>query len=122
MKYRRRNTIGVLILFSLILLLTGCSCVRETRPIARYQELVSATITQINKSSWYAKTRHYQTQVWITDDKYGATAYFQSYTKGLFYLPKYWDYKKGDKITVIANVEYYIENNQIVRIWLQEIK
>lgn len=122
MKYQQRNTIGMLILFGLILLLTGCNRSYEKHPVARYQETVTATITRVDKGSWFAGTRHYQTKVWVTDDKYGSTAYFQSYTNGLFYVPKYWDCKKGDKITVIANVEYYIENNQIRRIWLQEIK
>jgi hypothetical protein len=121
MKNRHRNAISLIILFSLILLLTGCNRSHEAHPVARYQEIVTATITRIDKGSWFAGTRHSQTKIWVTDDKYGSTAYFQSYVDGLFYLPKYWNCKKGDKITVIANIEYYVANNQIRRIWLQEV-
>ena len=114
-----RKIISLFILFGLILTLTGCNY--EIRPTALYQEKVTATITRINKGSWFAGTRHYQTNVWVTDDKYGATACFQSYSSGLLYSPKYWECEQGDKITVIANVEYYVDNNQISRIWLREV-
>ena len=121
MKNKYNNTISFIILFSLILLLTGCNSSYESSPVARYQETVTATITRIDKGSWFAGTLHSQTKIWVTDDKYGSTACFQSYTAGPFYQPEYWNCEEGDKITVIANVEYYVGNNQIRRIWLQEV-
>lgn len=116
-----KNTMKMVCLFSLLLLLlTGCDSNRVSRPVARYQEEVTATITQINKGSWFAGTRHYEVRVRVVDNKYGVSAYFQTYAQGMFYLPKYWECEKGDQIAVIAHIEYFTDTNEIYRIWLSE--
>lgn len=114
-----KNTMKMVCLFSLLLLLlTGCSDY-ETRPVGYYEEQVPATVTRINKGSWYAGTRHYQVQMWVTDNKYGETKMYQSYASGMFYLPDYWDYEKGDQITVTVRVEYFMDTNEVYRIYIK---
>ena len=113
-----KNTVKMVCLFSLILLfLTGCSY--ESRPIGYYEEQVSATVTKVNKTSWFAGTRHYKAQIWVTDNKYGAIKMYQSYASGMFYLPKHWNYKKGDQITVTVRIEYFIDNHEVYRIYIR---
>lgn len=118
-----KNTMKMVVLFNLLLILiflSGCDSNYTSRPRARYQEEVTATITQINKGSWFAGTRHYEVRIWVTDNKYGQSAYFQTYAQGMFYLPRYWDCERNDQIKVIANVEYFTDTNEIYRIWLSE--
>lgn len=106
----------MVLLFNLLFLLTGCDY--KSRPINYFEEQVSATVTRIDKTSWYKGTRHYQVQIWITDNKYGTTKMYQSYTAGLFYLPEYWNYEKGDKVTVTVRIEYYTDTNEIHRVYI----
>ena len=114
-----KNTMKMVVLFNLLLLLlTGCSN-REARPVAYYEEEVVATITRIDKISWYAGTRHYQTRVLVTDNKYGATKMYQSYAAGMFYLPEYWDCEKGDTMMVTVRVEYFTDTNEIYRVYIR---
>lgn len=101
----------------LLIILTGCG--HESRPVSYYEEQVSATVTRVNKTSWFAGTRHYQAQIWITDNKYGATKMYQSYASGMFYLPEHWNYEKGDQITVIVRIEYFMDTNEIYRIYIK---
>lgn len=113
-----KNTMKMVVLFSLLLLvLTGCSY--ESRPVGYYEEQVSATVTRVDKSSWYAGTRHYQARIWVTDNKYGATKMYQSYASGMFYLPKHWNYEKGDQITVTVRIEYFMDTNEVYRIYIK---
>ena len=99
-------------------MLTGCGH-RESRPIGYYEEQVTATVTRVEKSSWYAGTRHYQARIWVTDNKYGATKMYQSYASGMFYLPEHWDYEKGDQITVTVRIEYFMDTNEVRRIYIR---
>lgn len=113
-----KNTMKMVVLFSLLLLiLTGCSY--ESRPVSYYEEQVSATVTRVDKGSWYAGTRHYQARIWVTDNKYGATKTYQSYASGMFYLPEHWNYEKGDQITVTVRIEYFIDTNEVYRIYIK---
>ena len=113
-----KNTIKMVCLFNLILLLlTGCSY--ESRPIGYYEEQVSATVTRVNKTSWFAGTRHYQARIWVTDNKYGTTKTYQSSASGMFSLPKYWDYEKGDQINVIVCIEYFMDTYEVRRIYIR---
>ena len=114
-----KNTMKMVCLFSIMfLLLTGCGH-HESRPIGYYEEQVTATVTRAEKSSWYAGTRHYQARIWVTDNKYGATKMYQSYASGMFYLPEYWDYEKGDQITVTVRIEYFMDTNEVRRIYIR---
>lgn len=110
-----KNTMKMVVLFSLMLvMLTGCSY--EQRPVGYIKEQVTATVTRVDKTSWYAGTRHYQARIWVVDDKYGVSHMFQSYASGMFYLPEHWEYEKGDKITVTVRIEYYMDTNEVRRI------
>lgn len=102
----------------LLFLLTGCAN-RESRPVVYVDEQVTATVTRVEKGSWYAGTRHYQARIWVTDNKYGATKMYQSYASGMFYLPKHWDYEKGDQITVTVRIEYFMDTNEVRRIYIK---
>ena len=102
----------------LLIMLTGCGH-HESRPIGYYEEQVTATVTRAEKSSWYAGTRHYQARIWVTDNKYGATKMYQSYASGMFYLPEHWDYEKGDQITVTIRIEYFMDTNEVHRIYIR---
>ena len=113
-----KNTIKMVCLFSLILLfLTGCSY--ESRPIGYYDEQVSATVTRVEKTSWFAVTHRYLAQIWVTDNKYGTTKTYQSYASGALYLPEYWDYEKGDQITVTVRIEYFMDTYEVRRIYIR---
>lgn len=115
---RMVNTIKMVCLFSLMLLLiTGCSY--ESRPVGYYEEQVSATVTRVNKTSWFAGMMRHQAQIWITDNKYGATKMYQSYAAGVFYLPEHWNYEKGDQITVTVRVEYFMDTYEIRRVYIK---
>ena len=101
----------------LLIMLTGCG--HESRPVGYYEEQVSATVTRVNKTSWFAGTRHYQAQIWVTDNKYGATKMYQSYASGMFYLPEHWNYEKGDQIAVVVRIEYFMDTYEVRRIYIR---
>lgn len=114
-----KNTMKMVVLFNiLILLLTGCAR-QESSSLVYIDEQVTATVTRVEKSSWYAGTRHYQARIWVTDNKYGATKMYQSYASGMFYLPEHWNYEKGDQINVTVRLEYYANTGQVYRIYIR---
>lgn len=114
-----KNTMKMVCLFTLmLLLLTGCSN-HQARPVGYYEEQVPATVTRVNKTSWFAGTRHYQAQIWVTDNKYGCDKMYQSYASGMFYLPEHWDYEKGDQIIVTVRIEYFMDTNEVRRIYIR---
>lgn len=102
----------------LLFLLTGCAN-RESRPVTYVDEQVTATVTRVEKGSWYAGTRHYQARIWVTDNKYGSTKMYQSYASGMFNLPEHWNYEKGDQITVTVRLEYFADTGQVYRIYIR---